>query len=78
MSMLLTIYSLILVINEILKKNFLIKKHKNSLTCLILKTLSYKKLLEKIIRRSKMLEREKFLGEKLAHLLVYDVLFGRL
>ncbi|CAF0961982.1 unnamed protein product [Brachionus calyciflorus] len=51
-------------------------QHKNSLTCLIMKTLSYKKLLDKIIKRSKMLEKEKFLGDKLAQLLVYDVLFG--
>jgi hypothetical protein len=41
-----------------------------------MKTLCYQKLLNKIIKRSKMLEREKFLGDKLAQLLVYDVLFG--
>lgn len=41
-----------------------------------MKTLSYQKLLNKIIKRSKLLEREQFLGQKLAQLLVYDVLFG--
>ena len=41
-----------------------------------MKSLCYKKLLKKIVKRSKMLEREKFLGDKLATLLVYDVLFG--
>ena len=41
-----------------------------------MKTISYKKLLNKIIKKSKMLENEKFLGDKLAQLLVYDVLFG--
>lgn len=43
---------------------------------MILKSLSYKKLLNKIIKKSKLLEREKFMGDKLAMLLVYDVLFG--
>jgi 25S rRNA (cytosine2278-C5)-methyltransferase len=57
-------------------KGILYFKHKNSLTCLIMKTLSYQKLLNKIIKRSKLLERERFLGDKLAQLLVYDVLFG--
>ena len=41
-----------------------------------MKTLCYQKLLNKIIKRSKILEREKFLGDKVAQLLVYDVLFG--
>lgn len=41
-----------------------------------MKTMSYKKILNKIIKKSKMLENEKFLGDKLAQLLVYDVLFG--
>jgi hypothetical protein len=41
-----------------------------------MKTISYKKLLNKIIKRSKILERETFLGDKLAQVLVYDVLFG--
>jgi hypothetical protein len=55
---------------------FEIEQHKNSLTCLVLKTLNYEKLLKKLIKHSKLLEREQFLGEKLAQLLVYDVLFG--
>ena len=42
-----------------------------------MRTLSSQKLLKKIIKRSKMLERENFLGEKLAQLLSYDVLFGQ-
>ncbi len=41
-----------------------------------MRTLASQKILRKIIKRSKMLERENFLGEKLAELLVYDVLFG--
>lgn len=41
-----------------------------------MKTLCYKKLLDKIIKKSKLLEQEKFLGDKLAQMLVYDVLFG--
>jgi hypothetical protein len=41
-----------------------------------MKTLSYKKLLNKIIKKSNILEREKFLGEKLGQLLIYDVVFG--
>ena len=51
-------------------------QHKNSLTLLIMRTLSSQKILNKVIKRSKMLERENFLGDKLAQLLVYDVLFG--
>ena len=51
-------------------------KFKNSLTCLIMKTISYKRLLNKLVRKSKILDSEKFLGETLARLLVYDVLFG--
>ncbi len=42
-----------------------------------MRTLSCQKLLKKIIKKSKMLERENFLGDKLASLLVYDVLFGQ-
>jgi hypothetical protein len=42
-----------------------------------MRTLSSQKLLKKVIKRSKMLEREQFLGEKLAQLLTYDVLFGQ-
>ena len=42
-----------------------------------MRTLSSQKLLKKVIKRSKMLERELFLGEKLAQLLTYDVLFGQ-
>lgn len=42
-----------------------------------MRTLNSQKLLQKIIKRSKMLERENFLGEKLAELLSYDVLFGQ-
>ena len=42
-----------------------------------MRTLSSQKLLKKIIKRSKMLERENFLGDKLAQLLSYDVLFGQ-
>jgi putative methyltransferase len=41
-----------------------------------MKSISYKKLLNKIIKKSKLLDREKFLGDKLAQMLVYDVLFG--
>jgi hypothetical protein len=41
-----------------------------------MKAISYKKLLNKIIKKSKLLERETFLGDKLAQVLVYDVLFG--
>lgn len=43
---------------------------------MILKSLSYKKLIDKIIKKSKLLERETFMGDKLARLLVFDVLFG--
>lgn len=42
-----------------------------------MRTLGSQKLLKKIIKRSKILERENFLGEKLAQLLIYDVLFGQ-
>jgi 25S rRNA (cytosine2278-C5)-methyltransferase len=38
--------------------------------------LQHKKLLIEIIEKSKILEKEQFLGEVLAQLLVYDVLFG--
>ena len=41
-----------------------------------MRTLCYEKVLKKIVKRSKMLEREQYLGEILAQLLVYDVLFG--
>ena len=56
--------------------SFFFNKHKNSLTCMIMKNLCYQKLLNKLIKRSSLLERETYLGEKLAQLLVYDVLFG--
>ncbi len=42
-----------------------------------MRTLACQKLLKKIVKKSKMLERENFLGEKLAVLLTYDVLFGQ-
>lgn len=47
------------------------------MTLLIMRTLACQKLLKKIVKKSKMLEREKFLGDKLAQLLAYDVLFGQ-
>lgn len=55
----------------------LYQKFRNSITLLIMRSLACHKLLKKIIKKSKMLEREKFLGDKLAQLLVYDVLFGQ-
>lgn len=42
-----------------------------------MRTLACQKLLKRLIKKSKMLDREKFLGEKLAQLLVYDVIFGQ-
>lgn len=55
----------------------LYQKFRNSLTLLIMRTLGCQKLLKKIVKKSKMLERENFLGDKLAQLLTYDVLFGQ-
>lgn len=55
----------------------LYQKFKGSLTLLIMRTLTCQKLLKKVVKKSKMLERENFLGEKLAVLLSYDVLFGQ-
>jgi 25S rRNA (cytosine2278-C5)-methyltransferase len=51
-------------------------QNKALLKALVSKILQYRNLLNKIIKRSKILEREQYLGETLAQLLVYDVLFG--
>ncbi len=43
---------------------------------MVIKVLKHRKLLVKIIKRAKLLDKEQFLGDILAQILVYDVLFG--